>query len=224
MSKNYYCTSITGGTGGLKSIDGAILSDGDSALVGGDGYGNFYDLDADSGATADGYRVVSPTANAGDKRWILRERDYSYDALYDYGAGASYTNATITTALTAIGTTNEATLVLRPGTWVFSTNIDWSAYTNVTLKIAPGAVISHGAYTFTWGGKVDVLPGQYWLNGTGAVTWSKDVSEVYPQWWGAVGDYDITTDTGTDCLAAFQSAATSVAFTGAPIVLLPGGY
>lgn len=108
------------------------------------------------------------------------------DAVVTYGGGSAYTDATITAALTAIGTTNKVCLVLRPGTWVISANADWSAYTNVTFKFAPGAVISHGAYTVNIpnpeAGMCQIL------TGTGAVTFSGEAVNVRPQWYGAITD------------------------------------
>lgn len=56
----------------LKEIDGALLNDGDMA-IGMYGVLNcFYQLDADSGASESLPDIVSPTSNAGTKRWLLR--------------------------------------------------------------------------------------------------------------------------------------------------------
>uniref|UniRef100_A0A6M3K498 Putative pectate lyase n=1 Tax=viral metagenome TaxID=1070528 RepID=A0A6M3K498_9ZZZZ len=74
--------------------------------------------------------------------------NYEIDAL-KYGSGTSFTQATIQSALTAIGTSNKVTLLIRPGTWPIISNADWSAYTNVTFKIVPGAVFS-GAFAITF--------------------------------------------------------------------------
>jgi hypothetical protein len=115
----------------------------------------------------------------------------------------TFTQATIEAALTAIGTSSVCTLLLRPGTWVISSNADWSLYTNVTFKIVPGAVISHAAFTV----KIPNLEaGLYQVfSGAGAVTLS-GVKESYPQWWGAVGD-GVTDDT-----AAFEAAQASMTY------------
>lgn len=116
----------------------------------------------------------------------LNNVPHEVDALVAYGGGVHYTDATITSALTAIGTTNQTVLVLRPGTWVFGRNIDWSAYTNVVFKIIPGAVIRHEDYTLN-------LPnpeaGAYhWLAGTGAVTFTGSLKEILPEWFEVKGD------------------------------------
>jgi len=42
------------------------------------------------------------------------------DAVKVYGGGANYTKRTIDAALAAIGLTNKATLLLRPGTWTIT--------------------------------------------------------------------------------------------------------
>ena len=132
---------------------------------------------------------------------VLLPLRYEVDALYDYGSGVSFTQATITAALTAIGTSNKTTLLLRPGTWVISSNADWSAYTNVTFKIVPGAVFSHGTYTI----KIPnpVAENVQIFSGTGAVTFYGAVEYVTPDWWGVNGN------TSTYDTAAVQAAFTS---------------
>jgi len=136
---------------------------------------------------------------------------YEIDALVTYGGGTSFPQATIPSALTAIGTTNKVTLLLRPGTWVISSNADWSAYTNVTFKIVPGAMISHGTYTLNIPNP-DV--GSYqWLTGTGLVSFS-GIKEVYPEWWGAIAD------NSTNSATAIQASLD----TGKPVKLAAGIY
>ena len=108
--------------------------------------------------------------------------NYDVDALATYGGGTSFTQATIAAALSAIGTTTKATLLLAPGTWVISSNADWSAYTNIIFKLPNGAVISHGAFTL----KIPNLnAGLYQVfSGAGLVTLSSVVT-VYPEWFGS---------------------------------------
>ncbi len=89
----------------------------------------------------------------------------------------SFTSTAVTAALTTLGTTNKATLALPPGTWVISSNTDWSAYTNVTFKFAQGAVISQGAFTLK-------LP----------------CPIIYPEWFGNKAD------DSTDNTTALQNA------------------
>lgn len=127
------------------------------------------------------------------------------DALWDYGGGTAYTDATITAALTAIGTTNKKILLLREGTWVISQNVDWSAYANVTLQVAPGALISHGAYTISWGGAIDALPNQTIRVGTGAWTLSDKVPVVWVNWFG-----ENTIQGTTDMTNAINTAVNSI--------------
>ena len=119
-----------------------------------------------------------------------------------YGGGTSYTNATIASALAAIGTMNKATLLLRPGTWVISSSVDWSAYTNVTFKLPPGAVLSHGAFTVNI---PNLEAGLYQVfSGAGAVTLSGSTRVVHPEWWA-----DNTTPGTTDMQSACYSAITA---------------
>jgi len=113
---------------------------------------------------------------------VTTATQYEIDALVSFGGGTSYTQATIQAALTAIGTSNKVTLLLRPGTWVISSNADWSAYTNVTFKIVPGAVISHGAFTVNL---PNLDAGLYTVfSGTGIVTLSGALNEVQSAWFG----------------------------------------
>lgn len=91
------------------------------------------------------------------------------DALIVYGGGVNYTNATIASALSAIGTSTKATLLIRPGTWTISSNVDWSAYTNVKFEFAKGATISHSTYTV----KIPDFTGSPLFTGTGLVSFVK---------------------------------------------------
>jgi hypothetical protein len=142
--------------------------------------------DSFSRLTSDGYTLT------------LQPVGQYVDVIMVYGGGVNYTNATITLALTAIGTTNKRTLIFRPGTWTVSANVDWSAYTNVTFKFLPGAVLSHGAFTIN-------IPNidaglQQVFSGTGAVTLSGYHKEIYPEWWGALPD-DSTDNSSAFALA-----------------------
>jgi len=70
---NFYPATATigGGSGALDAIDGALLTDGDGAIViNASGFG-IYRLNATSGASESDPDVVSPDTNAGDKRWLL---------------------------------------------------------------------------------------------------------------------------------------------------------
>ena len=91
------------------------------------------------------------------------DQPYAVDAL-KYGA-RTFTKDTIDAAVAALGTTNKATLLLRPGIWMINANADWSAYVNITFKMAPGAVISHETYSV----KIPNPDAGWhpWLSGTG---------------------------------------------------------
>uniref|UniRef100_A0A6H1ZZR4 Major tropism determinant N-terminal domain-containing protein n=1 Tax=viral metagenome TaxID=1070528 RepID=A0A6H1ZZR4_9ZZZZ len=115
----------------------------------------------------------------------------------------TYTQATIEAALTAIGTVNKKTLLLRPGTWVISSNADWSAYTNVVFRIVPGAKFS-GAFTLNIP-NIDAGLYQIFDSTVGAVTFSGAVKNVYPEWFGAVGDKT------TNDIAALDAAVVATA-------------
>ena len=73
VNRMYAATGLTGSsTGDLDTIDGADLADKDMAIVCDQTTIYFYVLDADSGAAESSPDVISPDANAGDKRWILQ--------------------------------------------------------------------------------------------------------------------------------------------------------
>ena len=73
MPINFYSRiALTGGgAGALDEIDGAVLADGDIALVGNLTSSYLYCLDDDSGAAESSPAIIQPDANAGTKRWIL---------------------------------------------------------------------------------------------------------------------------------------------------------
>lgn len=74
----YYKTAIIGDTGdSLDGEDGAILNNKDFAFVMSSGEVSFYKLDATSGLTHNPPTIVSPSVNAGTKRWILQDVDVS---------------------------------------------------------------------------------------------------------------------------------------------------
>lgn len=86
MSNLYGATALTGG--GTKALDGSTYYDGDD-LVDGDGaivitsssvYA--FHLDAASGAAENSPLVISPDANAGTKRWLLKSGVFAGLTLY----------------------------------------------------------------------------------------------------------------------------------------------
>lgn len=62
---------IGGGAGSLDAIDGDGLANGDGAIVITSTGSYIYSLDSTSGEAESSPDVISPDANAGDKRWIL---------------------------------------------------------------------------------------------------------------------------------------------------------
>ncbi len=72
MSNFYGATGLIGGTAGkLDAIDGAILAEGDGAVVIIEGTHYQYFLDANSGASESSPDIIAPDSNPGDKRWTL---------------------------------------------------------------------------------------------------------------------------------------------------------
>jgi len=71
-SNNYGAIGLIGGsTGFLDAIDGTNLATGDAAYVKTSTGFYVYHLDASSGATESSPDIISPDANAGNKRWLL---------------------------------------------------------------------------------------------------------------------------------------------------------
>lgn len=62
---------IGGGVGSLDAIDGAILNDGDAAVVVLSTGVYHYHLNAASGAAENSPYVIAPDSNPGTKRWVL---------------------------------------------------------------------------------------------------------------------------------------------------------
>ncbi|MFH1319360.1 MAG: hypothetical protein ABII90_01740 [Bacteroidota bacterium] len=121
----------------------------------------------------------------------------------------SFTQASIQSALTAIGTVNKVTLLLRPGTWVISSTPTWTAYTNVTLKVVPGALIQiDTGVTLTWNGPFEA--GLYQVfncaDATALVKFGFPRT-VYPEWWWSTGEWGV----------AISSAIASIADVGGEV-------
>lgn len=77
--------------------------------------------------------------------------------------------ATVGTALTALGTTNNATLVFPKGSYTIGQNVDWSAYRNVTFVLEPGCSFGHSTFNIVFPERVDAGLGVT-FTGSGTVT------------------------------------------------------
>jgi hypothetical protein len=156
-----------------------------------------------------GTDTFSRITSAGDTV-TLNKVGYEVDVLSIYGAGVSYTDATITSALTAIGTSTKCTIVLKSGTWTIDENIDWSSYTNVTFKFTRGAILTHSTYSVTLPPNIEAGDYQI-LSGTGTVTGLKTCN---PYWFGLLAD-------GTDETTTVQKALKATVAGG--ILTIPNG-
>ena len=154
-----------------------------------------------SGTTAD--KTFTRAASTGGTL-TLNSVGTSVDALIVYGGGVNYTKATISSALTAIGTANNVELVLRPGTWVIAAgDADLTIPANITLYMPAGATVSVATgRTLTINGpfKAD-LSLKFTTAGTGKVVVA---GKKFPEWWGAKDDSGTT-----DCTVAIQAALTN---------------
>lgn len=152
----------------------------------------------------DGKTSTFTRKSSSGRHLTLQKADWmGVDVLQVFGGGTERTDATITDALTSIGTTNKVSIFLSPGSWVIDENVDWSSYTNVFFNIPPGAILSHGAYTVNI---PNPTAGLYQIfNGSGTVTVSSISKTVYPEWWG-----DNTTPGTTDMTAEINAAIASL--------------
>jgi hypothetical protein len=126
MSSYYFYPyiALTGGAdGALDSLDGSLLKNGDAAYVVEPVSRRTYifTLDEDSAAAEDGFNVIAPDANAGDKRWVRTNTPSNETDVRYFGAigdGVTDDTAAIQSALSAGGY-----LYLPPLTYLVSGNL-----------------------------------------------------------------------------------------------------
>ena len=132
---------------------------------------------------------------------------YEVDALVSYGGGVNFTKATIDAALAAIGTSTQATLLLRPGAWGITAKADWSTYAKVTFKIVPGAILQVAAGATVTLPNMDEtgLHQRFVCVGTGMVA---GIKEPRHEWWGAYNDGTHAAETTAAIRAAQAGSVT----------------
>ena len=101
--------------------------------------------------------------------------------------GSAFTAATINAAITDIGS-DEATLLIPPGTWEIGVNVSFN--TNTTVRIARGAVLNITGGIVTFSGQLESGLFQIFSGAASddIVFGAGSVQELYPEWWGAKGD------------------------------------
>lgn len=146
---------------------------------------------------------------------VVPGTQYEVDALISYGGGTAYTKATIDATLTAVGTINPVTVLLRPGSWNIDANADYSAYKNVIFHIPNGALFNVDALmaiTLYSPENIKATPNQQIFTGAGTVVFSVP-GVMFPDWW------DINAIPGTTDMYAALNAAESACATGGTIKL-----
>lgn len=123
--------------------------------------------------------------NASGGTDVLNSVGYDVDALIAFGNGDQYNDATLSTAKAVIGSSNKVRLVLRPGVWNITSDLDMG--TNIILFCPPGVQLTPASgKTLT----CYIEAGSYQIiYGSGTVTVGN-----YPQdqqWWGNEQRLDI---------------------------------
>jgi hypothetical protein len=138
-----------------------------------------------------------------------------YVVARDYGVPGQ---TTLDAALAFISSSTR-TLVLSRGTW--SITADTTIPANINLKVEKGAVLDVATKTLTINGSLDAgLYQVFSYTGTGRVVFGPGVvSEVCPQWWGA-----IASDLTFDQTPMFDAAITALPATGGTVEYPPGEY
>ncbi len=122
--------------------------------------------------------------------------------------GKYVAKATLAAAVASADSVNKTIVVTSP-----ITIDDVTVPATIALRCELGGVITVGTgKTLTINGPFSA--GLYQcFSGAGSVVFgSGSVSEVYPEWWGAVGNYDIISDEGVDCSDAFNKAVDSLTY------------
>jgi hypothetical protein len=137
---------------------------------------------------------------------------------------ASLTNHAATTTGTLKYCSNQigssaGTIEAPPATYAVTGNLTLGDGTAKNLVYRPqrGAILSHGSNTVTIHGTIDAGPWQI-FSGTGAVSVTGPLPQVYPEWFGAKAD------DSTDNAAAFLAAHTLAVAAKCPLVLHGGTY
>lgn len=139
-------------------------------------------------------------------------------SISDFSPAADGTTDDSAKFTTAQATYNEIWLAPNKS-YVIGTNLTLTS----ALRFVSGAklVIKTGV-TLTLSGRIEApLTQIFVIQGTGKVVMGtrNTAYEVYPEWWGAVGDWNGTT--GTDDTAAIQAAITAVSGAGLGFITVP---
>jgi len=144
-----------------------------------------------------------------------------------YGAHDA-TRSTLGAAVSAQGTTDQRCIIIDPGTWLITDDLDLSAYPNVFFSMSPGALFQiSGTKTLTLPSPANIIaqPNQQIKTGAGTLAFAgKSYGNILAAWFGVVADYNTTTEVvTTDSYAALQAAIDFADLNNGGIIELPPG-
>ncbi len=173
-------------SGGSTAISGSVVSSNST-----NGFFSFW-VDTKDYNSDDKFKIQVSKTNflpiSYDDLVLFPQTEWIYYA--DAGAsdqGVDANENSIADLLAEIGTSDERTIVLKPGTYTYSTNDTITS--NITLRPQMGALISiTNGITLTINGKIDAHERQQIFSMAGTTSKVTGLSYVTPEWFGAVAD------------------------------------
>ena len=151
-------------------------------------------------------------AQAQTKRTLLQEDiGFVNASLY----GTAFTNATISAAISAIGSSTRV-LFLPTGTWTIGSSLNIPS--NITLYIPSGTTITVNAGNVLSLATIPQYDQPYWLAGAGTMVINDATWPIDPRVYGAIGDG------ATDNTTALNAALAAASTTNGAIVFPCGTY
>lgn len=174
-----------------------------SALNDGGG-GTFY-FNSSSTLTDDGGIIIAPTTGSG--RWIREASSEINVAWYGANGDGSTNNTSIFQSADTYAVANKCSLFIPNGTFNLTSNPGLASQ----VRFSPLAILKFSGFSLPINVVIEDTNNRHFTCLTSAtVNFSKSVTKVYPEWFGALGDGSMANNTpGTDDTAAIQQALNS---------------